>query len=275
MPSRETRILILCKTYPTPSARHAETSCIAGMEEDGRLVRLYPVPFRLISDHRQFRKWQWVSARIEKAKRDHRQESHKVFIETINCDAKPLATNKNWQARRESLGKLRIFHDFAELEAARLAEGITLGLLRPSTVLGLDLTSVDAPDWTDAEKAKLLHLQEQGNLFDDSDARSIPMLRKLPFDFHYRYVCNVGGGPKEYRHKIVDWEVGALFWNVRSRHGDRWQSPFLAKLAGELPGRDLMFLMGTIHRFPDQWLIISLIYPPRQQPARTHQPSLL
>jgi hypothetical protein len=194
------------------------------MEEDGRLVRLYPVPFRLISDHRQFRKWQWVSARIEKAKRDHRQESHKVFIETINCDAKPLATNKNWQARRESLGKLRIFHDFAELEAARLAEGITLGLLRPSTVLGLDLTSVDAPDWTDAEKAKLLHLQEQGNLFDDSDARSIPMLRRLPFDFHYRYVCNVGGGPKEYRHKIVDWEVGALFWNVRSRHGDSWRN---------------------------------------------------
>lgn len=29
-----------------------------------------------------------------------------------------------------------------------------------------------------------------------------------------------------------------------------------------------MFLMGTgtIHRFPEQWLIISLFYPPRQRP---------
>lgn len=27
-----------------------------------------------------------------------------------------------------------------------------------------------------------------------------------------------------------------------------------------------MFLMGTIHRFPGQWLIVGLIYPPRLPP---------
>ena len=36
------RVLILCKTYPSPSSKHAETSCVAGMTEDGRMVRLYP-----------------------------------------------------------------------------------------------------------------------------------------------------------------------------------------------------------------------------------------
>jgi hypothetical protein len=52
------RVLILCKTYPSPSAKYAETSCVAGMTEDGKLIRLYPVPFRLVSDEQQFKKWQ-------------------------------------------------------------------------------------------------------------------------------------------------------------------------------------------------------------------------
>jgi hypothetical protein len=35
-----------------------------------------------------------------------------------------------------------------------------------------------------------------------------------------------------------------------------------------LPELDLMFLMGTIHRFPNQWLIVSLIYPPKPRALR-------
>ena len=83
------RVLILCKTYPSPSAKYAETSCVAGMTEDGKLIRLYPVPFRLVSDEQQFKKWQWITARFEKARDDHRPESHRVFVDTIACDADP------------------------------------------------------------------------------------------------------------------------------------------------------------------------------------------
>ena len=32
-------LLILTKTYPSPSARYVETSCVAGMAEDGRDYR--------------------------------------------------------------------------------------------------------------------------------------------------------------------------------------------------------------------------------------------
>src|SRR5580704_16619229 len=101
MASRHTRILILCKTYPSPSGKHVETSCVAGMEQDGRLIRLFPVPFRLISDESQFKKWQWITARVAKAPKDHRPESHKVFVDTIVCDGNPLPTRQAWQARRE------------------------------------------------------------------------------------------------------------------------------------------------------------------------------
>jgi hypothetical protein len=48
MDARRENILILCKTYPSPSAKYSETSCVAGMTEDGQLLRLYPIPFRMI-----------------------------------------------------------------------------------------------------------------------------------------------------------------------------------------------------------------------------------
>ena len=40
MASFVARVLILCKTYPSPSSKYAETSCVAGMTEDGKFIRL-------------------------------------------------------------------------------------------------------------------------------------------------------------------------------------------------------------------------------------------
>jgi len=80
------RVLILCKTYPSPSATYSETSCVAGVTEAGKLIRLFPVPFRLIADEQQFRKWQWITALVEKARDDHRPESHRIFVDKIECD---------------------------------------------------------------------------------------------------------------------------------------------------------------------------------------------
>lgn len=57
----------------------------------------------------------------------------------------------------------------------------------------------------------------------------------------------------------------------RQRYGDDWEKPFRAKLEEDLGGKDLMFLMGNLHRFQDQWLIVSLIYPPKRKPVDDRQ----
>src|SRR3546814_2332911 len=93
----------------------------------------------------------------------------------------------------------------------------------------------------------------QGNLFSEVEERKqVKQLRKVPFDFHYRYICDTPEGEKEHRHKIVDWEAGALFWNCHKSHGPDWERPFRAKLEENLGNRELMFLMGNQHRFQDQ-----------------------
>jgi hypothetical protein len=244
------------------------------MDENGNLIRLYPVPFRLIGDDKQFKKWQWITARLEKSHNDHRRESHKIYVDTIGCDDTELSTKDSWADRRQYLDKLPTFSDFANVEYARQTEGGTLAILKPTRIAKLEITPVSSPEWTEDERAKLIRLQQQGNLFDDTDTRSVAQLRKLPYDFHYCYECQTPNGPVEYRHKIVDWEIGALYWNVHRRHGADWEQPFRDKLEVNLPAKDLMFLMGTIHRFPDQWLIVSLIYPPKQRPWQETQESL-
>lgn len=275
MASRLTRVLILCKTYPSPSGKHVETSCIAGMENDGQLIRLFPVPFRLVDDDQQFKKWQWIKVRVEKAKNDHRPESHKVFVDTIECDDKPLSTKNDWAERRLQLAKLKPISTFSALEATRQARGVTLGLLKPSKILELEIVPARNPNWTPQEKEKLVQDWKQEGFFDVADARKIATLKKVPFDFYYRYECAPNGKAEVHRHKIADWEAGALYWNCRKRYKNDWEKPFREKMETQLPAADLMFLMGTIHRFPDQWLIISLIYPPKPKlRPEPHQKSL-
>ena len=263
MADRDARILIVCKTYPSPSAKHVETSCVAGLELGGGWIRLFPVPFRLIKDDQQFKKWQWISARIRKANDDHRPESHKIYVDTIRCDAKPLPTTGDWRARREALEQVTVHSNFRDLDDERVREGLTLGLLKPTRIVGLEIETAGQPEWSADELKKLLQRQQQAGLFDEADAVEIKTLRKLPHSFYYRYECSDGRETAVCRHKIVDWEIGALYWRCRREYGDKWEGKFRQKMEQELPSRDLIFLMGTIHRFPDKWLIVSLLYPPK------------
>lgn len=271
---RKERILILAKTYPSPSAQYVETSCVAGISQDGAMRRLFPVPFRMIEDWQQFRKWQWIDVRVEKAPKDHRPESHKIYVDTINC-GDVIDTKKAWSGRWEWLEKIPAFDSYDAIEATRLADGLSLALLRPKRLIGLEISKARNPDWTDEEREKLLQEQMQGNLFDEiEERRQVKQLRKVPFDFYYRYVYDTPEGEKERKHKIVDWEAGALFWKCRESHGTDWEKPFRAKLEEDLGAKDLMFLMGNQHRFQDQWLIISLVYPPKRKPVEVRQGSL-
>jgi hypothetical protein len=238
---------------------------------------LFPVPFRLIADEQQFRKWQWITALVEKARDDHRPESHRIFIDKIECDPAALPAGKEgWPHRMELLRKVPVHTDFAGVEAARLNGGATLALLRPSRILELEIKATKNAEWTDEEKAKLTQMQQQSSLFsEEENRRQVALLEKIPFDFHYRYECLVAGKPAIYKHKLVDWEVGALYRRLRKQYGPSgWEKSFREKYEQELPSRDLLLLLGTIHRFPDQWLVVSVICPPKPQPEDQRQAGL-
>lgn len=265
MTPRTERILVLAKTYPSPSAQYCETSCIAGVNEGGEMRRIYPVPFRLLEGAQHFKKWQWIEARVRKAKNDRRVESYRIDIDTLRCLG-TVSTKRQWSGRRQWLDRLPTFERFSDIEFWSAETNGSLALLKPQSIIKLEITKARNTDWTEEEKEKLSRSQQQGNLFSAPEAElQVNQLEKIPFDFYYHYQCADANELR--RHKIVDWEAGALFRRCQRDYGQNWEGPFRQKLELDLGKTDLMFLMGNIHRFQDQWLIISLIYPPKHTPA--------
>ena len=263
--SSQENLLILTKTYPTPSTKHRETTCVAALTDSGKMRRIFPVPFRLLDGQLQFKRWEWVATTVKLTEKDHRPESRKIDVDNIKRMHK-IGTQNGWQERLQWI-EPHILPNYLSLEERRITTGETLGFIRPNQIAGLDITPVKDPIWTDADKKKLM----QDGLFDSDEIRNRPPLRKMPHDFHYRYESN----GQLYRHKITDWEIGALYWNCNKDYGSNWENKFRQKLEEEFPTKkDLIFLMGTVHRFPDQWLIIGVVYPPKQTPEIALQGTL-
>src|SRR3546814_17535194 len=89
-----------------------------------------------------------------KAKEDRQPEINKIYNYTIIREDGPLPMTDRWVARRRMLAKLATFTDFDTLNTARVSTGATLGILRPTRIVGLDITPVDNPDWTKEELQK-------------------------------------------------------------------------------------------------------------------------
>jgi hypothetical protein len=258
------KLLILANTYPVPSTKYRETNCVAAVTEQGELRRLFPVPYRLLDGDGKFKKWEWITAQVIKAPNDHRPESHRIVAESITREGQ-IPTGGQWGARLNHL-RPHLVESFSALQARREATSESLGVVGPVELLGLDITEEAEKDWTPAEWARL----QQDGLFDSEAVRNRAPLRKLPYKFHYRY--RYAG--EENRHMLTDWEAGALYWHCVQRYAADWERYFRQKLVEEFGNKDLMFLLGTVHRFPERWLIVSLIYPPQGAWADPKQASL-
>ncbi|HSY43619.1 MAG TPA: hypothetical protein VK811_06875 [Candidatus Acidoferrum sp.] len=257
-------LLILTKTYPSPSTQYRETTCVAAINRVGELRRLFPVPYRLLDGDARFKKWEWIHAGVAHTDKDRRPESRRIDADSIERHGDIIETKHGDWSERLKWIEPHVVKSFAELEARRQATGETLGFLRPKRLVKLEITQVKDSEWTEADKVKL----SQDGLFDSEEIKRRALLRKLPFDFHYHYES----GDKVERHKLVDWEVGALYWNCLQAYGPTgWEAKFRKRLEIEFSQKDILLLMGTIHRFPDQWLIVGFVYPPRQLSVRDEQ----
>ena len=80
------RCVIVIKAQPHRSSDYFETVCSAGVGNDGRWRRQYPVPFRILNDHQKFKRWEWIRYDYDSPQNDQRCESQKVVPESIVTD---------------------------------------------------------------------------------------------------------------------------------------------------------------------------------------------
>ena len=247
------RILITVRTYPTPARQGIEVSCTAGITEHGEWIRLFPVPYRFLSEDKRFRKYQWIEASVTKAS-DHRRESYHVDVDSIEIVSERLPTTSKWKERRELLAPL-LSDSLCSLQARRDRDKFpTLGFFKPKTITGFDMLPID-PKWSESELGKL----RQVPLFQKVPARE---LVKIPFDFRYRFTCDE---PRCNGHNLTctDWELGASYLNWRRDYGEmNWKEKFLEQFESNMIHRnDTHFYVGTVHGFPGSWIIVGLFYP--------------
>ena len=94
------KILIAVKTYPIPSAKYDELVCTAGVTEDGRFIRLYPVNFRDLPYSQQYKKYQWIEVQAEKhSGRDSRKESYRPQHDAPLVPGEWIGTDDGWAQR--------------------------------------------------------------------------------------------------------------------------------------------------------------------------------
>jgi hypothetical protein len=226
------------------------------------------VPYRLLEGAVRFKKWEWITARLTLPNQDHRPESRHIDIDSIERSRNIIETRRGDWIQRLRWIQPHIVEGFEALKARRQTTGETLGFLRVSRIIELKITPATEPDWTESDKIKLT----QDGLFDSEEIKRRPPLRKLPYDFHYRYECVTPMSIEPNTHKLTDWEIGAFFWNCMKNYGQKgWEAKFRQRLENDFSSKDLLFLMGTIHRFPDQWLIVGIVYPPTPSPDDARQ----
>ena len=255
MPSyQQQRVLITVKTYPTPASKGAEVSCTAGITDDGKWIRLFPIPFRFMGGEKQFSKYQWIEIAAKKST-DARKESFEVDIDTLKIVSDPLPTKDAWKSRKEKVLPL-LAPSLCYLKRSRKLTGDTLGFFKPKTIHKFVIEH-DTPDWTPSEYKKLLQ-------YSIYDKQHLEPLEKIPFKFSYRFTCDE---PNCRGHKLVcvDWELGQSYRQWKQKYNDKWEWAIINRFETDMILRyDTYFFVGTVHGYPGSWIIIGLFYPPRK-----------
>ncbi|MCY4569536.1 MAG: hypothetical protein OXD49_14660 [Candidatus Poribacteria bacterium] len=260
----KTKVLITVMTYPHPSQSYQELICTAGITEDGKWVRLYPIDYRYRPHHQKFRKYQWIEVELAEqgAKNDQRKESRKPSLDSIRLLGEPLGTKNNWEDRRNIINKLPI-HTLNELKALYNKDKTSLGIVRPAHILDLTIEKLD-PDWKPAQQNTLNQLR----LFGPQPKH----LAKIPFKFSYLFECEDSSKP--HKAMITDWELGVLYLNEvrrlesQQKAAESVKNKFLNELCHS--SKNTQFFMGTVLPY-NTWIVIGVFWPPKTSPKAPPQ----
>ena len=264
------RVLITVKTYPTLSRKYGETVSTAGVREDGSWLRIYPVPFRRLEETEQYSKFDWVECDLVKAKSDPRSESyHPVDVKQLE-PVGHIGNHSNWRERRELLlNRAKVYTELQPLIDAAKANTASLAVFKPTKIKDFVWEEEDR-EWDAAKLAEMRDKTKQGELFAENAWRqTFKVIPKLPYSFSYEFEDAAG---KTSKLQILDWEIGALYWNCFRRHGEDEKvalEKVRKKYIEELLKSDLHLFLGTTQQFhfvaPNPWVIIGIFPIPHER----------
>lgn len=257
------RILIWGKTYPELSSKYLETVCTAGVTETGRPVRLFPIPYRYLSQG--FEKYQWITATIYKNPADLRPESFRIDCESIEYGDRIPTTADEW-GRRAGVMFRDCSWQFPNVESlykSQKVNGTSIGVVAPRTIKKIEIVPRDESDAKSFEEkfqqlSKILEAKRaQLTLFEESIPAEMKRLDFIKARFQITWECN-DSHCRGHKMQVLDWEVCEL----QRKHGDERALQKLRELS-DLTRYDLKFFLGNLFLYPNSFMIVGLWYPKR------------
>jgi hypothetical protein len=208
-------ILIAVKTYPVPSEKYDELVCTAGIRKDGSWIRIYPVPFRKLDYENKYKKYQWFSFDLEKNFSDPRPETYKLkSYRTIKFLSEIPAEGGIWRKRRGFLLK-NIYSNRRKLidDAYNPSKGTSLAVFKPKAITNFIIEDDDR-EWDLKKIEAIVAKASQIDIFRGTGT-NFKLVKKLPYKFSYEFVDEEDNKSTL---QIIDWEIGALYWNCLKSH---------------------------------------------------------
>lgn len=249
-------ILITVKTYPNPSKKYGETVCVAGITiNDGKWVRLYPIPYRDLDEDKKFQKYAIIRAKVTKSSDDKRPESLRIDADSIKIIGH-FDTKDRWVKRKEIVLPT-LDRSMCEILCKRQAEDKSLGVFKPRDIeFYLQKARPKDEDARNACYAQLSFFNKAKNTVEN-----------IPFDFRYKFFCQEEPECKGHDFSIIDWEIGQSYRNWRTKY--KTEDLLLEKIKERWLDRicsaknDIYFYVGNMKRFRDNFMILGVFYPPK------------
>lgn len=236
-------LLLLCMAYPEPSTKYGASVCMAGITEENEFRRIYPVPFDTFYKNK-FHKRQWISYELRE-KGDYRKESYKIRPDTIEQHTQ-ISNNDLRLICKEKHSTIE------ELKGEWETQRTSLGIIKPE-ITGIVIKEKEIKD-------SVIARNQQTSLAGSH----VPPIDLLKHDIQYKFTCS--DDCNGHKCLCLDTEAGQLYRNIVSKTDDPddIRSKLEHALFKKMKTRDLYFMMGSHSFHPKSWMIISLLYPPKQ-----------
>jgi hypothetical protein len=246
---RDARIAVLVKAYPQPSQSYQETVCVAGIDLDtGKLMRLYPVPYRTLRLDQQFDRYDCIQGRIFKATEDPRPESFKIEPTSIRIER----PGRNLSARSKvELWAHRVSPSLSALQADNVDSNVSLGVIAPDAgSLRLRSTPIAEAD----EQARLVAYAaaQQQSIFEELP-NFVPLIPE--YVFRYRYTSD----GVEHQMQIIDWEIQAAWFSYKRKYGNDAMLHLKNAYTQKMAQQNLHLVLGTTREHMRNFTIIGLL----------------
>jgi len=248
-------ILVVVKAYPSLSTKYGETVCVAGITEDGKFIRLYPVPFRDMSYDKWFHKYQWINLRVQRHRRDIRPESYRPDLESIKL-GEMICTIRDptWSKRRKYVMPL-VSGSMCEIIEEAKENKKSLGIFKPKEIISFDVT-LGEEEW----KGKKQAIANERDLFSQKKTS----LEKIPYNFKYTYICSTPSC-KGHTQLVIDWEAGQLYRHLRDKKDspDEIVNKIKDKFGRQMVAsdKDVYFFVGSHSLYHESFMILGVFWP--------------